>query len=159
MFLNIGDTAPDFILVNTNGQKASLKDYLNKQVVLLFFPFANSSTCTEEMCIMRDNLKKYNDLDANVLGISVDSHYSLKLWAEKLNLNFQLLSDFNKEASLKYDSLYETFSPGKYDYKNVSKRSAFVIGKDGRIKYAEICPTSGNQPDYEAIKNSLKNNS
>ena len=159
MFLNIGDTAPDFILVNTNGQKASLKDYLDKQVVLLFFSFANSSTCTEEMCTMRDNLKKYEDLDANILGISVDSHYSLKLWSEKLNLNFPLLSDFNKEASSKYDSLHETFSPGKYDYKGVSKRSAFVIGKDGKIKYAEICPTPDHQPDYEAIKNSLKNNS
>ncbi len=157
MSLNTGEIAPDFTLINTDGKKVSLKDYLNKQVVLLFFPFANSSTCTEEMCTMRDNLKKYENFDANILGISVDSHYTLKLWSEKLNLNFPLLSDFNKEASSKYNSLNEIHSPGKYDYLGVSKRSAFVIGKNGKIKYAEICLHTGLQPDYEAIKNSLKN--
>jgi peroxiredoxin len=158
MLLKVGDRAPDFTLINIDGKKVSLKDYLDKQVVILFFPFANSSVCTEEMCSTRDNLKTYEDLDANILGISVDSHYSLKLWAEKLNLNFPLLSDFNKEASAKYNSLNENHAPGKYDYIGVSKRSAFVIGKDGKIKYAEICAHTGLQPDYEAIKNSLKNN-
>ncbi|HSP87665.1 MAG TPA: peroxiredoxin [Ignavibacteriaceae bacterium] len=158
MPLSIGSTAPDFSLINTLGKIVSLKDYAGKQVVLLFFPFANSSVCEEEMCTTRDNIKKYEELDAEVLGISVDSHYSLKLWVEKLNLNFPLLSDFNKEASQKYDSYNEIHSPGKYDYKGVSKRSAFVIGKDGKIKYAEICEHTGLQPDYEAIKNSLKNN-
>jgi len=159
MFLKTGDKAPDFTLINTEGEKISLKDKLDKQVVLLFFPFANSSVCEEEMCLMRDNMKKFEELNANVLGISVDSHYSLKLWKEKLNLNFLLLSDFNKEASAKYDSLNEIHSPGKYNYKGVSKRSAFVIGHDGKIKYAEVCAHTGLQPDYEAIKNSLKNNS
>jgi peroxiredoxin len=158
MPLKVGDTAPAFTLINTDGKKVSLKDYAGKQIVLLFFPFANSSTCTEEMCLTRDNFKTYEDLDANVLGISVDSHYSLKLWAEKLNLNFPLLSDFNKEVSSKYNSLNEIHSPGKYDYKGVTKRAAFVIGKDGKIKYAEVCAHTGLQPDYEAIKNSLKNN-
>jgi peroxiredoxin len=159
MPLSFGDAAPDFTLINTEGQKVSLKDFSGKQVVLLFFPFANSSVCHEEMCSTRDNLKNYEELNANVLGISVDSHYSLKLWAEKLNLNFPLLSDFNKEASQKYGSYNEIHAPGKYDYKGVSKRSAFVIGKDGKIKYAEICLHTGLQPDYDAIKNSLKNNS
>lgn len=158
MSLKIGDIAPDFTLINIDSKKVSLNDFLDKQVVLLFFPFANSSVCHEEMCLTRDNLKTYEDLDANVLGISVDSHYSLKLWAEKLNLNFPLLSDFNKEASSKYNSLNEIHGPGKYDYLGVSKRSAFVIGKDGKIKYAEICKHNGLQPDYEAIRNSLKNN-
>jgi len=157
MHLNVSDIAPDFTLINTEGKKVSLKDYLNKQIILLFFPFANSSVCAEEMCAMRDNFKRYEELDANVLGISVDSHYSLKLWAEKLNLSFPLLSDFNKKASAKYDSLNEIHAPGKYDYRGVSKRSAFVIGKDGRIKYAEICQHTGLQPDYEAIKKALEN--
>ena len=158
MPLKVGDTAPAFTLINTDGKKVSLKNYAGKQIVLLFFPFANSSTCTEEMCLTRDNFKTYEDLNANVMGISVDSHYSLKLWAEKLNLNFPLLSDFNKEASAKYNSLNEIHAPGKYDYKGVTKRAAFVIGKDGKIKYAEVCAHTGLQPDYEAIKNSLKNN-
>jgi peroxiredoxin len=157
MPLKTGDIAPDFSLINTDGNRGSLKDNPGKNIVLLFFPFANSSVCTEEMCSLRDNIKIYEDLVAVIYGISVDSHYSLKLWAEKLNLNFSLLSDFNKEASEKYDSLNEIHSPGKYDYKGVSKRSAFVIGKDGRIKYAEVCRHTGLQPDYEAIKNSLIN--
>jgi len=156
MSLKVGDDAPDFTLINTEGQKVSLKDFSDKQVVLLFFPFANSSVCHEEMCSMKDNLKMYEKLNAQVLGVSVDSHYSLKLWAEKLNLNFPLLSDFNKDASPKYDSFNEIHAPGKYDYKGVSKRSAFVIGKDGRIKYVEVCQHTGLQPDYEAIKRSLQ---
>ncbi len=156
MSLKVGDIAPDFTLINKNGAKVSLNDFMNKNVVLLFFPFANSSVCTAEMCGMRDNFKQYEELDAQVLGISVDSHYTLKLWSEVNHLNFPLLSDFNKEVSPKYDSFYDIFAPGKYDYKGVSKRSAFVIGKDGKIKYIEICPTPGDQPNYEAIKSALK---
>ncbi len=156
MSLQVGDIAPDFTLKNQDGASVSLNDFKNKNVVLLFFPFANSSVCTAEMCQMRDNFKQYEDLDAQVLGISVDSHYTLKLWSDVNHLTFPLLSDFNKEVSPKFDSLYDIFAPGKYDYKGVSKRSAFVIGKDGKIKYMEICPSPGDQPNYEAIKNALK---
>jgi peroxiredoxin len=156
MHLKIGDLAPNFSLINHNAEKISSSNFKNRSVVLLFFPFAYSSVCTKEMCTMRDDLKKFEDLSAQVLGISVDSHYTLKTWAEKLNLNFLLLSDFNKEVSAKYDSLYDIYSPGKYDYKGVSKRSAFVIDKNGIIKYIEICPTTGDQPDYEKIKKVLE---
>lgn len=78
------------------------------------------------------------------------------MWAEKNNFNFPLLSDFNKEVSPLYDSLNDVFAPGKFDYKGVSKRSAFVVDKSGTIKYSEICPLPSNQPDYEAIENVLK---
>jgi peroxiredoxin len=157
MRVKIDDKAPDFSLISYDGGKTSLSDFKGKNVLLLFFPFANSSVCTKEMCTVRDDLKKYEELDAQILGISVDSHYTLKLWAEKLNLNFLLLSDFNKEVSAKYDSLYDIFSPGKYDYKGVSKRAVFVIDKNGVIKYIEVCPTPGDQPDYNKIKEVLKN--
>jgi peroxiredoxin len=156
--LKAGDNAPDFTLINTEGKKISLSNFAGKQVVLLFFPFANSSTCHQEMCTIRDNIKTYEELNAQVLGISVDSHYSLKLWGENLNLKFPLLSDFNKEASAKYNSLNELHAPGKYDYKGVSKRSAFVIDENGKIKYVEVCEHTGLQPNYEAIKTSLKKN-
>jgi peroxiredoxin len=156
MSLKVGDIAPDFTLINIDGSKLSLHDFNNKNIVLLFFPFVNSSVCTAEMCEMQDNLKQYESLDAQVIGVSVDSHYSLKLWSNVNKLNFPLLSDFNKEVAPKYDSLYEIFAPGKYDYKGVAKRSAFVIGKNGSIKYIEICASPGEQPNYEAIKNSLK---
>ena len=94
--------------------------------------------------------------NAAVVGISVDSHHSFKLWSEKYGFGFPLLSDFNKEVSEKYDSLDDVFAPGKYDYRGVSKRSAFVVSGDGRIKYIEICKSPGDQPDYNAISESLK---
>ena len=156
MALNIDDEAPDFTLRDQDGNEVSLKDYKGSNVVLLFFPFANTSVCTAEMSYMRDNLKSFEELNANVLGVSVDSPFALKMWAEKNSLTFKLLSDFNKEAAPKYDSLYDVFAPGKYDYKGVAKRSAFVIGKDSKIKYSEICPSPGDQPDYKAIKDILE---
>ncbi len=157
MSLKVGDKAPQFTLKNQNSENVALSDFKSKDVVVLFFPFAFSSVCTAEMCKMRDNYKKYENLNAQVLGISVDSHYTLKNWAEKENLNFPLLSDFNKEVSKKYDSLYDIFAPGKYDYKSVAKRSAFVIDSSGIIKYAEICNSPGDQPDYNAIIEALNN--
>ena len=159
MPLQIGQAAPDFTLYDSDKKQVSLNEYRGNNVLLLFFPFAFSSVCTAELCAARDNISRYNAVQAKVLGISVDSLYTLAKFKAEQNLNFTLLSDFNKEASTKYDSLNEIHAPGKYDYIGVSKRSAYVIGKDGKIKYSEICPTTGHQPDYEAIKNSLKNNS
>jgi len=157
MSLKIGDVAPGFKLKDQNANDVTLSDFKGKNVVLLFFPLAGSSVCTAEMCTMRDEMHDYEKLDAQILGVSVDSLYALKMWAEKNNYDFPLLSDFNKEISVKYDSLYENFAPGKLDYKGVSKRSAFVIGKDGKIKYAEICPSPGDQPNYQAIEKALEN--
>lgn len=157
MSLKIGDKAPDFTLRDQDGNETSLNKFNDRNVVLLFFPFANTSVCTAEMSYMRDNIKKFDEMNVQVLGVSVDSPFALKMWAEKNSFSFPLLSDFNKEVSPKYDSLYDIFAPGKYDYKGVSKRSAFVIGKDGLIKYAEICPTPGHQPDYKGIQETINN--
>ncbi len=156
MSIKIGDKAPDFRLKDQNANDVSLSEFKGKNVVLLFFPLAGSSVCTAEMCRMRDEMHDYEKLNAQILGISVDSHFALKIWAEKNNYDFPLLSDFNKEVSAKYDSLYEIFAPGKLDYKGVSKRSAFVIGKDGKIKYAEVCSTPGEQPNYDSIEKALE---
>jgi glutaredoxin-dependent peroxiredoxin len=155
MPLKVGDKAPEFKLFYQDAKSVSLNDYNGNNIVLLFFPFANSSVCTAEMGQIRDNYEKYEDLNASVIGVSVDSHYALKMWSEKNNFNFPLLSDFNKEVSAKYDSLYDIFAPGKYDYNGVSKRSAFVINKEGNIKYLEICNSPGDQPDYNAIEKVL----
>ncbi len=155
MPLEIENKAPDFTLFDQNAKIISLKDYKGQNVVLLFFPFANSSVCTAEMNQIKDNYERYKSLNSAVIGISVDSHYALKMWSEKNNFDFPLLSDFNKEVSVKYNSLYDLFSPGKYNYKGVSKRSAFVIDKVGKIKYMEICSSPGDQPDYKAIEQVL----
>ncbi|MBU2491387.1 MAG: peroxiredoxin [Bacteroidetes bacterium] len=157
MSIKIGDAAPEFSLVNSNVEKIKLSDYKgDKNVVLLFFPMVNSSVCEKELCSTRDGLSQYEDLNAQVLAISVDSHYAQKLWTEKHKFNFPLLSDFNKEVSQKYGVIHDIFAPGKLDYKGVSKRSVFVIDKNGIVRHAEILENPGNEPNYEAVKEILK---
>ena len=156
MPVEIGDIAPDFTLKNQDSENKSLSDFKGENIVLLFFPFAFSSVCTLEARKMQEEFDSNLDLDAQVIGISVDSPYALKVWKDINKINFPLLSDFNKEVSKMYDSLYDIFYPEKFSYQGVSKRSAFIIGRDGKIKYREICPTPGDQPDYKTIKNILE---
>lgn len=156
MSLKIEDNAPEFTLKNQDGEEISLSNFAGSNLVVLFFPFANTSVCTAEMSYMMDNINKFKDLNAEIVGISVDSPFALKMWAEKNFFSFNLLSDFNKEIAPRYDSLYDVFAPGKYDLKGVAKRSAFIVGKDGKIKYTEICASPGDQPDYKAIQETLK---
>ena len=147
-----GQQAPSFELYNSEKAKVKLEDFRGKNVLLLFFPLAFTSTCTAELCSVRDNLATYNKLDAQVLGISVDSLHTLNRYRQDQGLNFPLLSDFNKEVSTAYGSLYETFG---YGMKGVSKRSAFVIDKDGIIRYAEVLENAGELPDFSAINKTL----
>ncbi len=144
--------APDFTLKNTQNEDISLSNFKGeKNVVLLFFPLAFSGTCTKELCSTRDNLKIYDSLDAEVLAISVDSFFTLKAYKEAHNLNFSLLSDFNKEVSKKYDVLYEDF----FGLKGVSKRSVFVIDKKGGVVHQEILEESGKIPDFNKVQEAL----
>lgn len=153
MALKIGDKAPSFNLFNSDKKPVSLEDYKGKNLVLLFFPLAFTSTCTAELCTMRDSLAEFNNLNADILGVSVDTPHTLAKFKEEQRLNFPLASDFNKEASRAYSSIYEEFVLGM---KGVSKRSAFVIGPSGNLKYAEVLESAGDQPNYDAIKASLK---
>jgi peroxiredoxin len=99
MSLKVGDVAPDFTLKNHDLADVSLSDFKGKNVVLLFFPFVNTAVCEKELCSFRDGLSQYEELDAQVLAVSVDSPFSQKLWVDKHNFSFPLLSDFNKEVS------------------------------------------------------------
>lgn len=153
MKVQVGQQAPDFKLFNTDKKPVQLSEQKGKNVVLLFFPLAFTGVCTKELCATRDELSFYNEANAVVYGISIDSVFSLKKFKEEQNLNFDLLSDFNKEAAIAYDSLYDTFF---LDMKGVTKRSAFVIDKHGIIQYAEILEDAGNVPDFSAIKNCLE---
>lgn len=154
MSAEIDSKAPDFTLQNTEGEEVSLSDFINdKNIVLLFFPLAFSSTCTEELCTTRDNMKLYNSMDAKVIGISVDSFFTLKAFKERENLNFTLLSDFNKEVSENYNALYDDY----FGMKGVSKRAAFVIDKEGTIRHREVLEDSGNLPDFKVLQNALAN--
>ena len=152
MNLKIGDKAPSFSLRNTSKAEVSLSDYEGKNVVILFFPLAFTGVCTAELCSVRDNLSMYESLNAEVLGISVDSLFTLEQFKKAQNYNFLLLSDFNKEVSRAYGSLYEEFVLGM---KGVAKRSAFVIDSQGTIQYAEVLEDAGQQPDFEAIEAKL----
>src|SRR4051812_29853624 len=110
--IQVGQTAPDFSLYNTDKELITLSEYRGNNVLLLFFPLAFTSVCTAELCSMRDNLKIYEGLDTRTFGISVDSLYTLKKFKEEQHLNFPLLSDFNKEVSTLYDCIYNAFSYG-----------------------------------------------
>jgi len=153
MALQIGDDAPDFILVATDRSEFRLTDNMQKNTVILFFPLAFTGVCTNELCAIRDSYKDYDQLDAQVLAISVDAHPTLAKFKEEQNYNFTLLSDFNKQAASAYHAMYDVFGPG---YKGVAKRSAFVVDKNGKIRYAEVLENAGELPDFEAIKDCLR---
>ncbi len=152
MTLKTGDKAPVFSLYNTEKELVALENFQGKNVVLIFFPMAFTRVCTTELCSMRDNMNAYESLNAAVLGISVDSLFTLDRFKTEQQLNFPLLSDFNKEVSKAYGSLYEEFVFGM---KGVSKRAAFVVDKEGAIRYAEVLESAGDLPNFEAIQESL----
>jgi len=149
MSLQTGTPAPDFTLFSSEKEKITLSEQKGQPVLLLFFPLAFTSVCTAELCSVRDNLDWYNRIEAKVFGISVDSLQTLARFREDQRLNFTLLSDFNKEVSRSYGSIYEEFG---YNMKGVSKRSAFVIDAEGIIRYAEVLDNAGEQPDFNQIR-------
>lgn len=151
--LKVGDKAPEFSLISDSKQEISLGAYQGKNVLVLFFPMAFTSVCTQELCSTRDNIGVYAASNAEVLAISVDSPFTLAKFKEDQGLNFPLLSDFNKEVTRAYGCLYETFVLG---LKGVSKRSAFVVDAQGIIQYAEVLENAGELPNFEAIQEVLK---
>lgn len=152
MALQVGQQAPDFTLFGTDKKEVSLSSYKEKTVLLLFFPFAFTSVCTAELCSVRDNLKIYEGLSTQPIGISVDSLYTLAKYKLEEHLDFPLLSDFNKEISKAYDALYEQFG---YGMKGVSKRATYIIDGTGLIQYAEVLENAGLLPNFDAIKETL----
>lgn len=152
MALNIGDTAPDFTLKNSDGEDVALSSFKGRNnVLILFFPLAFTSVCTAELCGVRDDLQKFEKLDAQVLGISVDSFFTLKEFKKAENLNFPLLSDFNKKTAAAYGALYDEF----FGMVGVAKRSAFVVDKDGKLRYAEVLEKASDLPNFKAIEETL----
>ncbi len=152
MTLQVGDVAPSFTLKSTELKDVSLSDFKDHKVVLLFFPMAFTGVCTDELCQMRDNYSIYEKLNAQIVAISVNSPFTLKKFKEENNLNFPVLSDFNKSVSQAYGAFYEEFVLG---LKGVSKRSAFLIDENGKIQYQEILENAGNLPNFEALEQVL----
>ncbi|MBY0245682.1 MAG: redoxin domain-containing protein [Sphingobacteriaceae bacterium] len=152
MALQVGDKAPDFKLFNSELKEVSLQDFAGKKVVVHFFPMAFTGVCTTQLCTMRDSFGYYEGINAAVVGISVDSPFTLAKFKEDQKYQFPLLSDFNKDASKAYGAFYEEFV---FNLKGVSKRAAFVIDEKGLIAYAEVLESAGDLPNFEAIKAAL----
>ena len=147
--IKVGDKAPEFTLYSSDKNQVSLSDYKGKNVLILFFPLAFTATCTKELCGIRDRVYNFDGLNTEVLAISVDSPQTLAKWKEMEHYDFTMLSDFNKEVSRSYGSLYETFV---LDMHGVSKRSAFLVDANGVVQYAEVLEVAGEIPDMDAIK-------
>ncbi len=153
MSLTIGQPAPQFKLYSSALKEVSLADFKGRKVVIHFFPMAFTGVCTTQLCTMRDSVGYYDGLNATILGISVDSPFTLAKFKEENNYQFDLLSDFNKEVSAAYGAIYAEFAFG---LKGVSKRAAFVIGEEQRIIYAEVLESAGDLPDFAAIAEKVK---
>ncbi len=155
MAITVGSQAPEFSLYDSDKNKVSLSDFQeNKNVLLLFFPLAFTGTCTDELCAIRDDIGRYSNANAQVLGISVDSVFTLAKYKEEQSYNFPLLSDFNKEVSTAYETIYGSFTPMMM--RGVGKRSAFIIDKKGIVQYKEVLESAGDLPNFEAINNKLQ---
>lgn len=155
MSIAVGSQAPDFSLYDSDKNLVSLSDFKgNKNVLLLFFPLAFTGTCTDELCAVRDDIARYSNSNAQVLGISVDSVFTLAKYKEEQSYNFPLLSDFNKEVSQLYESFYESF--GQMLMKGVGKRAAFILDKEGIVQYEEVLDNAGDLPNFTAINDKLE---
>jgi len=152
MALAAGSKAPAFKLYNTDRKEVSSNDLAGKTIVLHFFPAAFTGVCTEQVCNSRDDLGFYNDLGAVVIGISVDMPFSLKAFKEKHNINFELLSDFNKLTIHEYEMYHCNFICG---IKGVAKRGVVVIDKNGLVAYSEETTNTGTQVNFAALKEAL----
>jgi len=151
--LKIGDKAPELNLYNTEKEKVSIENFRGKNLVLFFFPLAFTGVCAKEMCIINEDYSEYQKLNAEVIGISVDSLYSLKKFKEYNNItSVTFLSDFNKKIIESYGVVIENFP---FEYEKVSKRATFVIDKEGYIKYIEILSDTSQLPNFNKIKNKI----
>ncbi len=153
MATEVGQAAPEFSLFDADRTKRSLADYSGKNVVLAFFPGAFTGTCTTEMCAFRDQMAQFNSLNAQVLGISVDGPFALKAWSDANNLNFPMLSDFNREAVKLYGVALENLA-GLEGY-IAANRAVFVVDKDRVVRYAWVAPSPANEPDYDEVRQAL----
>jgi len=151
MAATVGSKAPDFTLMNENREPVTLSSQKGHPVVLAFFPAAFSGVCTKELCTFRDSMAKLNNAKAQVYGISVDTFFTLAAFKKEQNLNFPLLSDFNKDVIRAYGA----FNEDMIGLKGIAKRSTFVIDGDGIVRHAEVLDDARNEPNYDKVFDTL----
>ncbi|MFM8280947.1 MAG: redoxin domain-containing protein [Bacteroidota bacterium] len=149
MALSIGQTAPDFTLVDNTLTPHTLSSYKGRSVILAFFPAAFTGVCEKEMCTFRDNLGSLQSSNATIFGISVDLPFSADAFAKKNDLNFPILSDMNREVTKAYDVLFPNLA--NVQGLDVSARAVFLIDGEGIIRYAEVTANPGVEPNYDAV--------
>ena len=154
MPIAVGSTAPDFTLKSKTADglaDVTLSDNGGKSTVLLFFPLAFTGVCTQEFCDVTAGISAYDDLNARLIGVRVDSPFAQEAWANANNIKTTLASDLNKEVTKAYDVVF----PMLAGVGDTSARAAFVIGADGVVKYAEQTPAPTELPTFDAIKAAL----
>ena len=152
MSVDVGAKAPDFTLPNQDRENVTLSDQLKSgPVVLAFFPAAFSSVCQQEMCTFRDSMTELNASSAKVLGVSTDTFFAQKAWADAQKLNFPLLSDYNKDVIRKYGVV----NPDMIGLKDIAKRAVFVIDRNGVVRHREVLDDARNEPNYDKVKQAL----
>jgi peroxiredoxin len=151
MAVEVGSTAPDFTLPNQDREPVTLSTQRGRPVVLAFFPAAFSSVCQKELCTFRDSLARLDKVNAQVYGISVDTFFALKAFADQQHLPFPLLSDFNKQVIREYG----VFNEDMIGLKGIAKRAVFVLDKAGIVRYREVLEDGRLEPDYQQIYGSV----
>ncbi len=155
MAIPVGAKAPDFSLKSK--QSTGLVDislssnFGKKNTVLLFFPAAFTGVCTQELCDISSGLNVYSELNAEVIGISVDTPFAQEAWAQKEKITIALASDLNKEVIKNYDVVF----PMLAGVGDTAARAAFVIDKNGVVQYSEQTPTPKDLPDFAKVKEVL----
>ena len=152
MSVDVGAKAPDFTLPNQDRENVTLSEQLKHgPVVLAFFPAAFSSVCQQEMCTFRDSMTQLTASSAKVLGVSTDTFFAQKAWADAQKLNFPLLSDYNKDVIRKYGVV----NPDMIGLKDIAKRAVFVIDRNGVVRHREVLDDARNEPNYDKVKQAL----
>ncbi len=145
--IDIGSPAPDFELKNQDGQPVKLSDYRGKRVLLAFYPFAFSSVCADEFSCIREDMSQFRNDTTEVLGISVDSHYAQKAFADSLGITHPLLSDFGKTATESYGVLRP---------EGFSERAYFVVDPEGTVAWKQVMPSPGERLENSELLAVLK---
>jgi peroxiredoxin len=152
MAIDVGSKAPDFTLMDQDRKPVTLSTALrNGPVVLAFFPAAFSSVCQTEMCTFRDSMATLGAARAQVFGISTDTFFTLKAWADQQRFGFPLLSDYNKDVIRRYGVV----NPDMIGLKDIAKRSVFVIDTQGIVRHKEVLEDARNEPDYAKVRSAL----
>lgn len=154
MSVDVGQHVPDVTLVSPDRKPVQLSEFLGKPTVLLFFPGAFTGVCTKEACAFRDSMARFTGLQGQVLGVSVDSPFAQKAFADANRLNFTFLSDFNRQAVKAFGIEDSHFAGGALP--GVAKRSVFVLDRGGTVRYKWVSDTPAVEPNYDEVAEALQ---